>query len=61
MDAIIDDTLPRLISPIRADKQRWQAVREMLAEIDIVALSDDDYAGIFENPQSLKKMNLYKA
>lgn len=54
MDAIIDDTLPRLISPIRADKQRWQAVREMLAELDIVALSDDDYAGIFENPQSLK-------
>ncbi|ELA08140.1 hydroxymethylpyrimidine ABC-type transporter, substrate-binding component [Moraxella macacae 0408225] len=47
MDAIIDDTLPRLISPISADSARWQKVREMLAQLDIVALSDEEYKGIF--------------
>lgn len=42
-DAIIADTLPRLDRNITADGTRWQAVRQMLAEIDIVHLSDDQY------------------
>lgn len=42
-DGIIMDTLPRLDKDIIADGKRWQAVREMLDEIDIISLTDDEY------------------
>lgn len=47
MDAIIDDTLPRLVSPIRADAARWQNVREMMAELGLIKLTDAQYAQLF--------------
>lgn len=48
MDAIIIDTLPRLDSRICADAKRWENVRQMLAEIDIVSLSDEEYQTLWE-------------
>ena len=48
MDDIINDTLKRLITPIKADAKRWSALREMLATLDIAALSDADYAKLWQ-------------
>lgn len=47
-DDIINDTLKRLITPIKADAKRWSALREMLATLDIAALSDADYAKLWQ-------------
>ena len=47
MDAIIDNTLGRLITPIKPDANKWQALREMLAEIDIVTLTDAQYQSLW--------------
>lgn len=44
MDDIINDTLKRLITPIKPDSERWSALREMLAKLNIAALSDAHYA-----------------
>jgi len=47
MDAIIDNTLGRLITPIKPDASKWQELREMLAEIDIVTLTDEQYQSLW--------------
>ena len=48
MDAIIDNTLGRLITPIKPDANKWEALREMLTEIDIVTLTDEQYQSLWE-------------
>ncbi|WP_201592509.1 ABC transporter substrate-binding protein [Psychrobacter fozii] len=48
MDDIINDTLKRLISPIKPDAERWTALREMLATLDIANISDADYAKLWQ-------------
>lgn len=48
MDDIINDTLKRLITPIKADAERWSALHEMLAKLDIAALSDAHYAKLWQ-------------
>ena len=47
MDAIIDNTLGRLLTPIKPDADKWQELREMLAEIDIVTLTDEQYQSLW--------------
>jgi len=47
MDAIIDNTLGRLITPITPDASKWEELREMLAEIDIVTLTDEQYQSLW--------------
>ncbi len=47
MNAIIDDTLGRFITPIKPSADKWQALREMLAEIDIVTLTDKEYQSLW--------------
>lgn len=48
MDDIINDTLKRLVTPIKPDAKRWSALREMLAKLDIAALSDAHYAKLWQ-------------
>lgn len=48
MDAIINDTLERLIAPIEPDSKRWSELREMLAELDIATIADADYAKLWQ-------------
>ncbi|WP_165525609.1 ABC transporter substrate-binding protein [Psychrobacter pygoscelis] len=43
MDDIINDTLKRFIVPIQADSERWQALRNYLAELNIAKLTDEQY------------------
>ena len=47
MDAIIDNTLGRLITPIKPDANKWEELREMLAEIDIVTLTHEQYQSLW--------------
>lgn len=48
MDAIIDNTLSRFVTPIKPSAEKWQVLREMLAEIDIVTLTDEQYQSIWD-------------
>jgi len=48
MDDIINDTLKRLITPIKPDADRWSALRDMLTKLDIAALSDAHYAKLWQ-------------
>ncbi|WP_201549889.1 ABC transporter substrate-binding protein [Psychrobacter fjordensis] len=48
MDDIINDTLKRLIAPIQPDAERWTALREMLATLDIANISDTHYAKLWQ-------------
>ncbi|MGO2341133.1 MAG: ABC transporter substrate-binding protein [Psychrobacter sp.] len=48
MDDIINDTLKRLIAPIKPDAERWTALREMLATLDIANISDANYAKLWQ-------------
>ncbi len=48
MDDIINDTLKRLVTPIKPDSERWSALREMLTKLDIAALSDAHYAKLWQ-------------
>ena len=48
MDDIINDTLKRLIAPIQPDSERWTALREMLATLDIANISDAHYAKLWQ-------------
>jgi ABC-type nitrate/sulfonate/bicarbonate transport system substrate-binding protein len=47
MDKIIDDTLPRFETTIKADGTRWRKLATFLGELDIVNLSDDEYKSIW--------------
>ena len=59
MDAIIDNTLGRLITPIKPDANKWQELREMLAEIDIVTLTDEQYHSLW-TLQAFYKLKYFK-
>lgn len=48
MDDIINDTLTRLITPIKPDSTRWLALRDMLTTLDIAAVSDKQYAKLWQ-------------
>ena len=48
MNDIINNTLKRLITPIKPDSERWSALREMLTELDIAAISDAHYAKLWQ-------------
>lgn len=48
MDDIINDTVTRLVTPIKPDSARWLALREMLTELDIVTLSDAHYMKLWQ-------------
>lgn len=48
MDNIINDTLKRLIAPIKPDSARWSALREMLTDLDIAAISDAHYEKLWQ-------------
>lgn len=47
MNAIIDDTLGRFIHPIESHQAKWQELRQMLADIDIVKLTDEQYQSLW--------------
>ena len=47
MDAVIDNTLGRLITPNKPNASKWEKLREMLAKIDIVTLTDEQYQSLW--------------
>lgn len=51
MDAIIEDTLTRFETDIKADSRRWKELYNFLHEMDLVELSDAEYAAIWETPK----------
>lgn len=48
MDRIIEDTVPRFETDIKADPKRWSQLYSFLEELDIVKLSNEQYSGIWE-------------
>ncbi|MDD2789693.1 MAG: ABC transporter substrate-binding protein [Sulfurimonas sp.] len=51
MDKIIEDTLPRLESDIKADAQRWSRLYDFLEELNLVKLTPKEYNAIWETPK----------
>ncbi len=47
MDKIIEDTIPRFETNIKADENRWKELAQFLAELEIVKLSDEQYKNIW--------------
>lgn len=47
-DAIIENTLTRLIEPVCADAERWKNLRAMLTEIGLFDLTDEQYQGLWQ-------------
>lgn len=50
MDKIIEDTLTRFETDIKADGKRWFELYKFLQELGLVRLSDKEYAKIWEIP-----------
>ncbi len=48
MDKIIEDTIPRFETNIKADNTRWYELYKFLEELDLVKLTDEQYAKIWE-------------
>jgi len=48
MDNIIKDTIPRLETDIKSDDMRWFELYKFLEELELVKLSDEQYAMIWE-------------
>jgi ABC-type nitrate/sulfonate/bicarbonate transport system substrate-binding protein len=48
MDRIIEDTIPRLKSDIKADSTKWKDLYTFLEELGLVKLSDLEYQKIWE-------------
>lgn len=48
MDKIIEDTIPRLKTDIKADAQKWRELADFLAELDVVKLTESQYASIWK-------------
>jgi ABC-type nitrate/sulfonate/bicarbonate transport system substrate-binding protein len=48
MDKIIDDTIPRLLSDIKADDKKWYELYKFLEELELVKLTDEQYNTIWE-------------
>jgi len=49
MDKIIEDTIPRLVSDIKADAQKWKELYNFLEELELVKLTPVEYTGIWES------------
>jgi len=47
MDAIVEDTVKRFETNIKADNERWKHLAKFLEELDIVHLSDTEYQNIW--------------
>ena len=48
MDKIIEDTIPRFETDIKADAKRWFDLYKFLEELELVKLSDEQYSRIWE-------------
>ncbi|MEA3352980.1 MAG: ABC transporter substrate-binding protein [Campylobacterota bacterium] len=48
MDKIIEDTIPRFETNIKADDKRWFELNKFLEELELVKLSDEQYSKIWE-------------
>jgi len=48
MDKIIEDTIPRFETDIKADDKRWFELCKFIEELELVKLSDEEYAKIWE-------------
>jgi putative hydroxymethylpyrimidine transport system substrate-binding protein len=48
MDKIVEDTIPRFETDIKADDKRWLELAKFLEELDIVKLSEDQYNSIWK-------------
>jgi ABC-type nitrate/sulfonate/bicarbonate transport system substrate-binding protein len=48
MDKIIEDTIPRFDTDIKADTQRWKELYNFLEELEVVKLSKNKYDKIWE-------------
>ena len=51
MDKIIEDTLPRLESDIKADAKRWSRLYDFLEELGLVKLTPKEYNAIWQTPE----------
>jgi putative hydroxymethylpyrimidine transport system substrate-binding protein len=51
MDKIIQDTLPRFETDIKADANRWRELYEFLEELSLVKLTQKQYDGIWQTPK----------
>lgn len=47
MDAIIADTCPRLLSPVRRDPQRWHGMWAQFAALGLTEVDADGYAALY--------------
>ena len=47
MDAIIEDTIPRLKFNIKSDAKKWSDLYSFLEDLEVVKLSDDEYNSIW--------------
>jgi len=48
MDKIIEDTIPRLKTDIKADADKWRELADFLEELDVVKLTESEYASIWK-------------
>jgi len=51
MNKIIEDTVPRFETDIKADAQRWKELYTFLEELELVKLTSQEYAAIWQAPQ----------
>ena len=51
MDKIIEDTLTRFDTDIKADSKRWKELYNFLEELDLVKLTQTQYDAIWETPE----------
>lgn len=49
MDRIIEDTIPRLSTNIKANRDKWFELSQFLEELEIVKLNDEQYNNIWVN------------
>ncbi len=47
MDKIIEDTIPRLKTDIKADSEKWRELAGFLEELDVVKLTQEQYDSIW--------------
>jgi ABC-type nitrate/sulfonate/bicarbonate transport system substrate-binding protein len=48
MDKIIEDTIPRFNTDIKADKNKWAELNKFLEELELVKLTDEQYDSIWK-------------
>jgi hypothetical protein len=48
MDKIIEDTIPRFNTDIKADKNKWSELNKFLEELGLVKLTDEQYDSIWK-------------